>query len=349
MDYNIPQVYLEIVTPILEVQVDTQPSVSNHTVTSTVSVKREPHLKNLPLNPFDDSYADFIKMESDIKTEEDATPPTSIVKRETLIGSVTLMEKTSPLKVVESSSLQDHLPTCQLKLSLEKTEKDSEIDGILQCCDQVHVATMDSHTVPVATAMHRELPVVMSKGSSDSQIDHTLHVATMDTGNVHVAMDTQKTLSLVSDINITEKTADPITVTQETSGLHVATSIVSSFKDGKNVTGVLEIIPSMNPDDSDSTSSSGTIILENTNTALDNLPATEYNSTLLNVAPMQIPDTLPVATSMTMQSGDLPMETCMLFSSTVVDDMLLLPDGSSYNMDKLLSVTTHMLSSLERD
>ena len=60
-----------------------------------------------------------------------------------------------------------------------------------------------------------------------------------------------------------------------------------------------------------------------------------------------IPPEASMAT--TSESHNLPVATNTPQSLIMIDNLLLLPDGSGYDMNKLLSVTSHMLTSLKKD
>ena len=307
-DHNIPQMYLETSTVLTAEQVSVVSTMPAGVELSDAAIKIEPNQTHIQLSLFDDSYADLIKVEKDIKTETE----TASIKQETVIGSMTYEEKQALLKVCDTSSLHDHSPTCQLRITLEGTRMAKENNKILQCCEQLQVATGSTDTVSVATNPSSTLPVA--------------------TNTSRPGVPTEQILPL-----------------SEKSGLNVATNVENSPLSDISISRPVEITPLENYDDPDSTSSSGTIVLDIPPSTLDNVTY-ENESNMPDVGAAQestmIPE-VPLATSLI--SHNLPVATNTFQSPTVVDNLLLLPDGSGYDMDKLLSVTSHMLTLLEKD
>ena len=307
-DHNIPQMYLETSTVLSAEQASTVSTMPAETEVTDTAVKIEPNQTLIQLNLFDDSYADLIKVEKDIKTETD----TSSIKQETVIGSAINEEKQAPLKVCDTSSLHDHSPTCQLRITLEGTGMAKENSRIVQCCEQLQVATGITDTLSVATTASSALPVAM-------------------------------------DISRQGVPTEQILPWMEMSGLNVATNVENPPQSDIPISRLMEITPLENYDDPDSTSSSGTIILDIPSSTLDNVTF-ENESNMPEVGATQDSMILPeVSVATSSESHSLPVATNTLQSPIVVDNLLLLPDGSGYNMNKLLSVTSHMLTSLEKD
>ena len=258
-DHNIPQMYLETSAVLTAEQVSVVSTMPAAAELTNTAMKIEPN-QALQLNLFDDSYADLIKVEKDIKTETE----TPSIEQETVIGSVTYEEKQAPPKVCDTSLLHDYSPTCQLRITLEGTRMAKENNTILQCCEQLQVATGSTDTVSVATNASSMLPVATDTSRPGAPTEQILPLSEM-------------------------------------SGLNVAMNIEILPQCDIPTSRPMEIMPLENYDDPDPTSSSGTIILDIPPSTLDNITS-ENESNMIDVGATQvsmiIPE-VPVATSST--------------------------------------------------
>ena len=159
-------------------------------------------------------------------------------------------EKPPTLKVGDTSSLQDHSPTCQLRITLESNSNDKENSDILQCCEQLQVATANSETVPVATNMSSSLPVATNTNSLYTKADQSLPPS-------------------------------------ESIGLHVAMNTINPSGSPVSLVSPMEITPIENYEDDGSTSSSGTIIMDIPPSDMENPLVSEKELNITIVEPSQ--------------------------------------------------------------